>query len=80
MIGTSYGSIVGGCRWIIGDLHVVGLCIILTNGRVIRLFVPASNYMFRVNQAVSWNDVELYWHPTTSKCVKFSIIQEGVNV
>jgi hypothetical protein len=74
MIGTSYGSIIGGCRWRCGDMHVVGLCILLTNRRVIRLFIPATNYMFRINQAVSWNETELYWHPEPGKCVRFLLV------
>jgi hypothetical protein len=75
MIGTSYGSITEVHHGVLSGLRIIGLVVEAVDHRVVQLCIFASNYAFRENEAVSWNDTELYWHPgPPRKCVKFTIV------
>lgn len=41
------------------------------------VYIPATNYRFRVNNIVTWNDKELFWH-AAQRTVKFDLVQEEV--
>jgi hypothetical protein len=78
MTGIHYGIICGGGRAFANGMHCTCLLIRLNDTRVIRLFVQATNYLFRANEAVTWNDSELYWHPNSDRCVKFDLVHSEV--
>ncbi len=66
--------IIGGGNAFINGVHSKCLCVRLNDFRMVRLFIPATNYVFRVNDVVSWNDTEVYWHPSPETCIKFEIL------
>jgi hypothetical protein len=81
MIGISYGTIAR--AWIarIGDDNAICILVRMLDGRIINIYVQATNYVMRIGDAVSWNDTELYWHPNTGRCVKFVlVVKQEVNV
>ena len=78
MTGTYYGSIVKTANGTVGKCEAVFLQVRLVSGRAVMMCIEANNYVFRSDDAVSWNaDAELCWYPTTERCVKFQMVPIG---
>ena len=75
------GSIMDGAAIAFGDLHCLRLLVTYTSGKDwTYLYIPACNYKFKVDDAVTWNDDgQMTWY-SNDRVTRFELLNVALRI